>query len=219
MYFVSTFKLTSNKVNSLNLYIHSKQSLLSCTLNIEISTDPQQQNNNNDNHNSSDDEYIAYMKVNDTREVTFSTNFRIKPIGIVRSPYQHRLNTPKQATIEKNGGKQPGRIDIFSPFLECLDSLEGFDYIWAITYMHLNSGYKTKIKPMPNPVFQQQPNASECPDSVGLFCSRAPHRPNPIALSALKIVSINHQNGTIFVDGLDLLNGKMIISRLLFFKS
>ena len=46
---------------------------------------------------------------------------------------------------------------------------------------------------------------------MGLFASRAPHRPNPIALSALKISHIDCAAGTITVLGLDLLNGTPIL--------
>lgn len=46
---------------------------------------------------------------------------------------------------------------------------------------------------------------------VGLFCSRAPHRPNPIALSALKISSVDVKSGIIEVVGLDLLDGTPVL--------
>jgi len=52
--------------------------------------------------------------------------------------------------------------------------------------MHLNSGFKTKIKPQPREDSLQKP-----PNEVGLFSSRSPHRPNPVALSALQVVSVN----------------------------
>ena len=52
--------------------------------------------------------------------------------------------------------------------------------------MNRNSGYKTMIAPMPRPDAVAQP-----PKKVGLFASRAPHRPNPIALSALRIRRVN----------------------------
>jgi tRNA (Thr-GGU) A37 N-methylase len=45
------------------------------------------------------------------------------------------------------------------------------------------------ITPMPRPNAITPP-----PKQVGLFASRAPHRPNPIALSALEIISINKNN-------------------------
>ena len=63
--------------------------------------------------------------------------------------------------------------------------------IWVITYMHRNSGYKTKIKPQP----RKDSNNKTIEIEVGLFSSRAPHRPNPIAISALKINRIDYNEG------------------------
>ena len=74
-------------------------------------------------------------------------------------------------------------IDQFPGFEECIDQMEGFDYIWVLTFMHLNSGFKKKIKPQPRPGADGELPTQE----VGLFCSRAPHRPNRIALSALQV--------------------------------
>jgi tRNA (Thr-GGU) A37 N-methylase len=51
--------------------------------------------------------------------------------------------------------------------------------------MHYNEGFKSLIKPIPRPEIKKQP-----PKVVGLFSSRSPHRPNPIALSALKVINL-----------------------------
>ncbi len=57
--------------------------------------------------------------------------------------------------------------------------------------MHRNSGYKTKIKPQP----RKDSNNNSIEIEVGLFSSRAPHRPNPVAISALKIDKIDYNEG------------------------
>lgn len=147
---------------------------------------------------------IPFLKQGD--KVDEKSKFGLKTIGVVKSPYTIRYGTPKQATINDttSNTKQEGTIEIFDEFVECLDQLEGFDYIWCITYFHLNSGFRTTIKPQPRPDAVKQP-----PESVGLFCSRAPHRPNPIGLSALKIKSI--QGNIITVDGLDILDGTPVV--------
>ena len=98
-----------------------------------------------------------------------------------------------------------GTIEIFDDYIECLDGISEFDYIWVLTYFHLNSGFKTKIKPQPNPNLEIELKQSQPPSEVGLFSSRAPHRPNPIGLSALKVVSVD--GNKITVDGLDILEG------------
>lgn len=93
-----------------------------------------------------------------------------------------------------------GSLEMFDEYKECISDIAGFDYIWVITLMHLNAGFKHKIRPQPVEDADSQP-----PRQVGLFSSRAPHRPNPIALSALKVVNVNVTAGVIEVRGLDLL--------------
>lgn len=133
--------------------------------------------------------------------------WEVRPVGVVESPYAEKYGTPKQATISRrDGGAQEGRLRLFPGFEDCIAELEGFDYIWVLTLMHLNKGYKTKIRPQPRAGSIVQP-----PAEVGLFCSRAPHRPNPIALSCLKVTGVDVQKGVITVHGLDLLDNTPIL--------
>ena len=112
--------------------------------------------------------------------------WEIQPIGFVQSPYIEKLGTPKQATIlGLDGTKKEASIQLYPGYEECISDLDGFDYIWVITFMHLNHGFKTKIYPR---AVSGVPSM-EPANPVGLFSSRAPHRPNPIALSALKLIS------------------------------
>jgi tRNA-Thr(GGU) m(6)t(6)A37 methyltransferase TsaA len=155
--------------------------------------------------------------------------WEVKPVGFVQSPYIEKLGTPKQATIlSLDGGRQEGKIQLYPGFEECINDLSGFDYIWVITFMHLNQGFKTKVFPRPLGA------TSEPANSVGLFSTRAPHRPNPIALSALKLignlmskyvcsvvsskltitillVDIDPALGLLYVDGLDLINDTPVL--------
>lgn len=131
----------------------------------------------------------------------------VKAVGVVESPYSEKFGTPKQATISRQeGGALDGRIRLFAGYEECISNLEGFDYIWVLSLMHLNKGFKTKIRPQPRAATMKQP-----PKEVGLFCSRAPHRPNPIALSCLKVTHVDAAAGIITVRGLDLLDDTPVL--------
>ena len=139
-------------------------------------------------------------------------SWTVTPVGYVESPYVKRFGTPKQATISRHeGGAQPGRIVLLPGFEECIEKLDGFDFIWVLSFMHRNSGYKTQIKPMPRADAINKTTTNTNDLKVGLFCSRAPHRPNPIALSALKVTSVDVEKGIIEVIGLDLLDGTPIL--------
>lgn len=169
----------------------------------------------------------------------------MQPIGIVVSPYESKFGVPKQATISDRNDTlfADGKIVLFPGFELCISNLEGFDYIWVLSLMHLNRGlpflksyssghilidlatlpgFRHKIRPQPVANAQQRP-----PHEVGLFSSRAPHRPNPIALSALKVLHVDRgewifatdvtmrsplaAKGEIHVRGIDLLNDTPVL--------
>ena len=81
---------------------------------------------------------------------TPESRWDVLAVGVIVSPYSMKYDTPKQATISRHdGGAKAGSIKLFPGYEECIDQLDGFDFIWVITYMHLNSGFKKKIRPMP----------------------------------------------------------------------
>ena len=81
---------------------------------------------------------------------TPESRWDVLAVGVIVSPYSMKFDTPKQATISRHdGGAQAGSIKLFPGYEECISNLDGFDFIWVITYMHLNSGFKKKIRPMP----------------------------------------------------------------------
>ena len=133
-----------------------------------------------------------------------SRPIELTPIGWISSPYKERFGTPRQPTVAEqvSGGKlQEGEI-VLAPEVStlALRGLSGFDYCWAICYMHLNTGWRPLITPPRGPKKKQ-----------GLFATRAPHRPNHIALSALRIVGVDEEEGRVRVRGLDLLDGTPVL--------
>ena len=130
---------------------------------------------------------------------TPSDVYAIKPIGVVNSCFQEKFATPRQSGLVKDS---PARITIFPEYLpqHSLDGLQGFTHIWAIGWMHLNTNknFRPKIHP---PRLQG--------GKMGVFATRSPHRPNPIAISAAKIEKI--EGNSIYVSGLDFINGTPLI--------
>lgn len=135
--------------------------------------------------------------------------YAMRPIGHARSPYKERFGAPRQASVTtetRDGAVAEGAIELLPEIpLEALRSLEGFDYVWVIYVFHLNVGedgtstrWPALVRPPRDPSRQH-----------GLFATRAPHRPNPIGLSALKIARI--EGRTIHVLGLDLLDGTPVL--------
>jgi len=128
----------------------------------------------------------------------------VQPVGWVESPYKERFGTPRQPVVTavvSGGDEQLGAIVLAQGLgLEnSLRDLAGFDYCWVVAHMHLNTGWRPLIQPPRGPKRRR-----------GVFATRAPHRPSQIALSALRIVSVDEKNLRINVKGLDLLDGTPI---------
>lgn len=117
-----------------------------------------------------------------------------KPIGVIHSPFQQRAGTPIQPSRAK-GAK--GTVEVFQEFVDGLSDLRGFSHIVLLCHLHLSSSYKMKVVPFLDTELR------------GLFSTRAPNRPNPIALSVVDLVGIN--GNIIDVENLDLLDGTPVL--------
>jgi len=128
-------------------------------------------------------------------------------IGVVRSPYKERFGTPRQAVVTEqtlHGCAQPAYIELCGDPARmglALRGLERFELCWVVSYMHLNQqGWNALVQPPRGPRQKQ-----------GVFATRSPHRPNPIALSALRISRIDADARQIHVLGIDLLDGTPVL--------
>ncbi len=127
----------------------------------------------------------------------------MRPIGIVRSPYTERFGTPRQPSITsevKGGGALRGTIELLAGhnFDQALRELASFERIWCVFIFHLNRGWNPMVRPPRGPRHK-----------VGLFSTRAPHRPNPIGLSCLKLLRV--EGRVLHVHGLDILDGSPVL--------
>ena len=121
----------------------------------------------------------------------------MQPIGVVYSPFKERFAAPRQpdlhapatATIELHRG---------SNFEQALSDLDSFSHIWVIYWMHLNQGWNPTVMP---------PRGSKV--RRGLFSTRAPHRPNSIGLSVVKLNRVHKR--TLYIEGLDMLDGTPVL--------
>ena len=126
-----------------------------------------------------------------------------QPIGRVRSPYRERFGTPRQPVVKEQVKEDrflEGRIELLpgKNFERALEGLGDFDRIWVLYVLHLNDGFSLQVR---------SPRGPE--KKVGLFASRAPHRPSPIGLSCLELTRI--EGCTLHVRGLDILDGSPVL--------
>ncbi len=128
----------------------------------------------------------------------------IQPIATFRSPFSSKFGIPKQSGLVTD---LPGKV-VFLPQFRNPDALRGieeFDYIWLIWEFSANP-HQAK-----SPVVR--PPRLGGNQSVGVFASRSPFRPNPIGLSAVRLASVEWDapsGPVLHVLGADLMDGTPI---------
>jgi tRNA-Thr(GGU) m(6)t(6)A37 methyltransferase TsaA len=130
--------------------------------------------------------------------IEFPETITLRPIGVVRSPYTERHGTPRQSQLSATPAEyEPAiaRLELFPDRIppEALKDLEGFEYLWVIAWLHLNTHWNPTVMPPRGPKVRR-----------GTLATRAPHRPNPIGLSASRIRHV--EDRTIYLEGIDLLD-------------
>lgn len=84
-----------------------------------------------------------------------------------------------------------------SQYIPALQALDGFSHINVIWWF---SGYDNKEAQ--NILDVEQPY-KKAPAKMGIFATRSPMRPNPIALTAAEVINIDYQNGIIQIAYID----------------
>ena len=114
---------------------------------------------------------------------------KVKPIGLIYSPFKQASGTPIQPTFA-NGTE--GHVEIFPEYAAGLKDLEGFERIWLVYWFDRAAAPQLHVKP-----YMDKQNR-------GLFATRAPCRPNPIGISSVKLIRI--QDCTLYVADIDVLD-------------
>ena len=120
--------------------------------------------------------------------------FVLRPIGYVHSSYTDPAQTPIQP-VYSNGSL--ARVEILPEYEEGLRSLEGFSHIYLIYYFHRAKPAQLITKPYLEDVER------------GIFACRAPHRPNPIGFSLVRLVA--REDNVLIVEDVDILDGTPVL--------
>ena len=113
----------------------------------------------------------------------------LKPIGVIHSPNQREAGTPIQPCWAEH---IEGRVEVFPEFAAGLKDLEGFERIWLMYWFDRAAQSELLVKPYLDDTAR------------GVFATRAPCRPNPIGLSAVRLLKI--EGRMLYVAGLDVLD-------------
>lgn len=121
------------------------------------------------------------------------------PIGIVRSSFTQKYDAPHQPRHHE------AVIELYPHcnYEQALEDIEGFERIWLIWAFHKSEHWKPKVL---------TPRDSR---KHGVFATRSPHRPNPLAMSVVELLSLDklqiHIRGADMIDGTPVLDIKPYI--------
>jgi len=118
----------------------------------------------------------------------------LTPIGVIHSPHQRAEGTPVQAALAT--GVQ-GMVKLFPEYVEGLRDLDGFERIWLVYWFDRARPAELVV----TPYLDTTPR--------GLFATRAPCRPNPLGLSAVRLLGI--VGSILEVEGLDILDNTPLL--------
>jgi tRNA (adenine37-N6)-methyltransferase len=114
-------------------------------------------------------------------------------IGRIRTPWRSREDTPRQGSLSG----PVCRLDIFEPWVPALKSVDFYDHLEVIYWLHHS----------PRNLVLQSPKHDG--RTRGTFSLRSPVRPNPIGTSIVRLVGI--EGSSVRVRGLDCLDETPLI--------
>lgn len=127
-------------------------------------------------------------------------------IGKVESPWMERSACPKNMAAARQTG-QPARVIVDQAYRPGLMGLERSSHAIVLTWLDRSA----------RNLIVQKPHHAE--HSSGVFSLRSPARPNPIGLHVCRIVGIDHVNGVLELDAIDVLDGTPLIDIKPYFAS
>jgi len=123
------------------------------------------------------------------------TAFSIQPIGILHCDLTDRAHTPKLY----DESSHVGTIEIYPEFIEGLDGMQKGDNIVVLFWKDRTDRSILKV-------YQRRDKSKP---KRGIFSTRSPVRPNPVAISELLVQDID--NNILTVKGLDILDSTPVI--------
>jgi tRNA (adenine37-N6)-methyltransferase len=118
----------------------------------------------------------------------------MRPIGHVRSPYDHPSQVPKGCGARHEA---EGILELLPEFEAGLTDIEGFSHLYVIWAFDRAGGFDL----LATPPTDDRPH--------GVFATRSPRRPNPLGLTVVELLS--REGPSLRVRGVDMLEGTPIL--------
>lgn len=115
----------------------------------------------------------------------------LKIIGIIHSPFKKLEQAPRQGIYKLS------EIEIYEEYQEGLKDLDSFTHLHIFYWLHKLKGFKLIVKTP----WDDNPH--------GVFTTRSPYHPNPLAYSVVELVE--RKNNILKVKGLEAIEGTPVI--------
>ena len=127
-------------------------------------------------------------------------SYSVSPVGFVRSCFKEKFAIPRQPQLAPAAR---GVLELVAPFdrAEAIQGLEQVSHVWLLFLFHQALEDKLRLKVRPP---RLGGNAS-----IGVFASRATHRPNGIGQSVVRLDKV--EPGRLWLSGIDLLDGTPVL--------
>jgi len=120
--------------------------------------------------------------------------FTSRAIGFVSSPYKDTSQVPKGLGAQHDAD---GVLRILPEYEQGLTDIEGFSHLFVLWEFDRSEGFELLGTP-------------PCDNRAhGVFASRSPFRPNPIALTVVEL--LRRDGADLHVRGVDMLDGTAIL--------
>ncbi|WP_112193799.1 tRNA (N6-threonylcarbamoyladenosine(37)-N6)-methyltransferase TrmO [Pseudomonas sp. LG1E9] len=127
-------------------------------------------------------------------------SYQVSPVGFVRSCFKEKFAIPRQPQLAPAAR---GVLELVSPFDqgEAVQGLEQVSHVWLLFLFHQALEDKPRLKVRPPRLGGNT--------SMGVFATRATHRPNGIGQSVVKLDKV--EPGRLWISGIDLLDGTPVL--------
>lgn len=124
----------------------------------------------------------------------------VAPVGIVRSCFKEKFAIPRQPQLAPAAR---GVLELLPPFDQgdAVEGLEQVSHVWLLFLFHQALEDKPRLKVRPPRLGGNK--------SMGVFATRATHRPNGIGQSVVRLEGV--EPGRLWLSGIDLLDGTPVL--------
>ncbi|MFF7708009.1 tRNA (N6-threonylcarbamoyladenosine(37)-N6)-methyltransferase TrmO [Pseudomonas sp. NPDC007930] len=125
---------------------------------------------------------------------------QVEPVGYVRSCFKEKFAIPRQPALAPAAR---GVLELLPPFDngDAVQGLEQVSHVWLLFLFHQALEATPRLKVRPPRLGGNR--------SMGVFATRATHRPNGIGQSVVRLERV--EPGRLYLSGIDLLDGTPVL--------